>query len=349
MNIVICQTQVPFVRGGAEVLAEGLVAALRLAGHRVETVALPFKWYPHAQLERQALAWRMLDLSELGGRKVDLAICTKFPTWAVRHPRKVIWLVHQHRQVYDWYGTPLSDFGLDETARRARSVVMETDSRGLGEAERVYTISINVASRLRHYTGLTGQPLYPPTQHDRYHSGQYGDYIFTISRLDSAKRLDLLLAALKLTRQPLRVVIAGSGPDEAALKAKAAALGLARRVEFTGRVSDDEAVRLYAGALAVFYAPLDEDYGYVTIEAMRSGKPVLTAPDSGGVLEFVRDSQNGFICPDPAAFAVVMDRLYQDSGRELAGRLGACALETVQGLPGWQEVVNTLLGGAPAG
>lgn len=345
MNIVVCHSQVPYVRGGNEVLVDGLVAALREAGHRVELLALPFKWYPKAQLEQQSLAWRMLDVEKLGGRAVDLAICTKFPTWAVRHPRKVVWLVHQHRQAYDWYGTPLSDFGLSEEDRNARRVVLATDNQGIGEAERVYTISKNVAARLARYNGLTGIPLYPPTHHDRYHNAGYGDYIFTMSRLDSAKRLDILLAALKKTRSQVRAVIAGSGPESEKLKAKAAAMGLSGRVEFSGRVSDDEAVRLYAGALAVWFAPVDEDYGYITVEAMRSGKAVLTAPDSGGVLEFVQDGHNGYICPDPVAFAAAFDELFLDTNRELAGRLGAAALETIQVVPVWAEVVKTLTEG----
>ncbi len=344
MNIVVCHSQVPYVRGGNEVLVDGLVTALQTAGHQVELLGLPFKWYPKIQLERQSLAWRMLDVRRLGGRKIDLAICTKFPTWAVRHPRKVVWLVHQHRQVYDWYGTPRSDFGLTAEDRRVRQVVMETDNCGIAEAERIFTISQNVAARLARFNGLEGTSLYPPTPHDLYHNAGYGDYIFTMSRLDSAKRLDILLSALKKTRTPIRAIIAGSGPDEAALKTRAAALGLADRVEFAGRVSDDEAVRLYAGALAVFFAPIDEDYGYITVEAMRSSKAVLTAPDSGGVLEFVRHEQNGYICPDPAAFATAFDALYTD--RNLAACLGAAALETSQLVPTWAEVVKTLIGTA---
>ncbi len=342
MNIVVCHSQIPYVRGGNEVLVDGLLEALREAGHRVELIALPFKWYPKAQLEQQALAWRTLDVSRLGGRTVDLAICTKFPTWAVRHPRKVVWLVHQHRQAYDWYGTPLSDFGLAEEDQRARRVVLATDSQGIGEAAQVYTISKNVAARLARYNGLTGLPLYPPTLHDRYRNTGYGNYIFTMSRLDSTKRVELLLAALKKTRSDVKAVIAGSGPEADRLKERAAALGLDGRVEFAGRVSDNEAVRLYAGALAVWFAPVDEDYGYITVEAMRSGKAVLTAPDSGGVLEFVRDAQNGYICPDPATFAEAFDRLYLDHSRELAARLGAAALETIQIVPTWAEVANTL-------
>ena len=111
MRILVCTTQVPFARGGAELLSEGLRAALRAEGHEAEIVALPFAWTPRPNLLKSALAWRLLDLTQVDGRPVDAIICTKFPSYAARHPRKIVWLVHQHRQAYDWYGTRLSDWG----------------------------------------------------------------------------------------------------------------------------------------------------------------------------------------------------------------------------------------------
>jgi len=340
VNIVICHTQVPYVTGGAEVLVNGLSAALREHGHAVELVQMPFKWYPAANLAKQALLWRSLDLEKLGGRTIDLVICTKFPSWAVRHPHKIVWLVHQHRQAYDWYGTEYSDFSLNETDRRARRLIVETDNLGLGEASAIFTISKNVANRLHYYNALQGRPLYPPTAHNLFHHKSYGDYIFSIGRLDRAKRLDILLHALKLTNSKVRAIIAGSGNEHEKIKAQAKAAGLANRVEFVGRVSDEQAIELYAEALAVFYAPKDEDYGYVTIEAMRSQKPVLTAPDSGGVLEFVRDGENGFICDSSAAFAAALDKLYYD--RDLATRLGSQGRLDAAIVPDWAEVARRL-------
>ena len=342
MNIVICTSQVPFVRGGAEELADGLTRALLAQGHTVEQVALPFKWYPRAQIEKTALLWRTLDLSALGGRKIDMVVCTKFPTWAIRHPRKVVWLVHQHRQAYDWYGTPLTDFDLNQPDQHTRRVIMETDRLGIGEASKVFTISQNVADRLARYNGLKGVPLYPPLKHNLWYQADYSDYIFYLGRLDSAKRIDLLLRAMQHTKTPVRAIIGGSGPDLERLQSLSHSLKLTSRVEFLGRVAETEAVRLYAGALAVFYAPIDEDYGYVTLEAMRSSKPVLTGPDSGGVLEFVRDSYNGFICSDSSAYATAIDRLYQD--RALTAHLGAAGYQTSQIVPTWNEVATQITG-----
>ena len=107
-------------------------------------------------------------------------------------------------------------------------------------------------------------------------------------------------------------------------------------------MTGDDLVALYADALAVVYAPFDEDFGYVTLEAFLSGKPVITATDSGGTLEFVVDGENGFVCaPAPAALAGAVDRLLADAG--LAPRLGAAGRHRAQAVT-WDGVVEQLLG-----
>ena len=101
MRIAVCAPQVPFERGGAEIFADDLVAELRARDHDAELVTVPFKWYPGERVLTQAFLWRLLDLEEANGRPVDAVIATKFPSYAVRHPRKVVWLFHQHRGAYD--------------------------------------------------------------------------------------------------------------------------------------------------------------------------------------------------------------------------------------------------------
>ena len=121
---------------------------------------------------------------------------------------------------------------------------------------------------------------------------------------------------------------------------------LESRVEFLGRVDNEELLTLYARALAVFYAPYNEDYGYVTLEAMASGKPLITAHDSGGTLEFGQDGYNGFVVePTPEAVADVCNRLRDD--RALAERRGTEARGFIEraGIAetGWQRVIERLL------
>src|SRR6476661_6391957 len=186
LHIAICTAQVPFARGGNEVLVEGLRDALVARGHRVAVVALPYKWYPRPQIVSSAMAWRLVDITEADGQRVDVAICTKWPSYVVRHPCKVTWLVHQFRQVYDWFGTPLSDFTGSPEDVRIRRLVMDMDRKTLAESRRIFTISRNVAGRLKRFNGLDGTPLYPPLRTGlRLEPGPYGDYIFSLNRLDA--------------------------------------------------------------------------------------------------------------------------------------------------------------------
>jgi len=344
-TICIVNSQVPFARGGAEMLVDSLAAELGRRGFVVDTVALPFHWPERVDLLKSALAWRLVDLTAAGGRKIDRVIATRFPSYAVQHPNKVVWLVHQLRQVYDLQGSRYSDFA-DERPRDRRTIEMvrQIDRRTLGEARAIFTISQNVAERLRRGNGLAAEVLYPPPPRDgAFHPGAFGDYVFAVGRLDRLKRFELLVRALAHTETPVRCRIAGTGPEERALGDLAERLGVAGRVELLGWVEDAAVVDLYAGALAVFYAPFDEDYGYVTVEAFRAGKPVVTAADSGGVLEFVEDGATGFVCPPdaPREMAARLDLLFRD--RERARALGTAGAARVAGI-GWDRVIAALTG-----
>ncbi len=87
-------------------------------------------------------------------------------------------------------------------------------------------------------------------------------------------------------------MIAGDGPDRERLEALAARHGLNGRVRFAGRVSTEELAALYATCRAVYYAPVDEDYGMVPYEAFLSEKPVVTMSDAGGPLDVVYDRRH---------------------------------------------------------
>jgi glycosyltransferase involved in cell wall biosynthesis len=343
-RICICVNRVPFAYGGAEMLVESLRDQLVARGHEVEVVAVPFAWGTRTQLLKSALAWRLLDLNAAGGQRIDLVIATRFPSYVVKHPNKVVWLIHQMRQVYDLLGTPYSDFREEEPRdHKVIEMVRAMDRRTLSEARAVYTISGNVAERLKRFNNVDATPLYPPPRLDGlYRPGDFGDYVFTAGRLDRLKRFDLLIRALPHTSTPVRCRIAGDGPERQALEDLAGKLGVRDRVDLLGWVEDGRMADLFAGSLAVFYAPYDEDYGYVTVEAFKSGKPVITAADSGGVLEFVEDGRSGFICPPdaPREIAARLDALYRD--REKARRMGRAGGEKVEGI-GWDGVIGQLL------
>jgi glycosyltransferase involved in cell wall biosynthesis len=347
MRILITTTHVPFIRGGAEGLAEGLQNALRAAGHESEIVAVPFKWYPSERIAEQMLACRLLDLTESEGVAVDRVIGLKFPAYLIPHPDKVIWLLHQHRSAYDLWEHPLGDLHHSREGIHVRDAIREADRRLIPEAKRVFTISRNVSRRLSEYCGIASTPLYhPPPFADQFYSEEAQDYFFFPSRLTANKRQGLVLEALAQTRQPVRVRFAGAPSRRAhadELRGRAQSLGVEDRVEWLGPISEEQKRVGYARAIGVVYPPFDEDYGYVTLEAMLSSKPVVACVDSGGALELVRPGETGLLAdPTPAALAAAMDRLWED--RSEAKRLGAAARRHYESLGiGWPAVVERLL------
>ena len=322
MRIAVCAPQVPFERGGTEILAETLVEQLRGRDHEVELVRIPFKWYPGPGRSARRSLWRLLDLEEAQGRPIDLVIATKFPSYAIRHPNKVVWLVHQFRQAYELDRTDFGQFGEDPFDRATVRAIHRLDRTTLGEARRLFAISQNVADRLRALDWARGRGAACRRRStSTTASDGVGEFILSVGRLDRAKRVDLLLEAAALDGS-LQVVVAGEGPDRERLERLSAKRGLDGRVTFAGRVGEDELVDLYARCLAVFYAPFDEDFGLVPYEAFLSEKPVVTTRDAGGPLEVVVDRENGLVCePRPAAVAAACSWLAANPDEARALRL----------------------------
>jgi glycosyltransferase involved in cell wall biosynthesis len=340
MRIAVVRPQVPFARGGAEIFTDRLVDELRERGHEADLVSVPFKWYPGTRVLTQAFLWRLLDLDEADGKTIDLVVATKFPSYLVRHRHKRVWLVHQFRQAYELDGTELAQFGPSAEDRALRRKIQELDRLALGEATRLFSTSRNVADRLQRSTGLESEVLPHPPQELAYRCDGYGDFVLSVNRLDRAKRVDLLLEAAALDPS-LEVVIAGDGPDRQRLEALARDRGLDGRARFAGRVSEEELADLYGRCLAVFYAPVDEDFGMVPFEAFLSEKPVLTTTDAGGPLEVVADGRTGLVVA-PEASDVARATGWLREHREEAATLGRAGREIAAEVT-WDRAIARLL------
>ena len=347
MRILITTTQVPFVSGGAEIHARNLQSALCAAGHQVETVAIPFKWYPPERMLDAMLACRLLDLSESCGRKIDRVIGLKFPAYLIPHPNKVLWILHQHRQAYEQWDHPLSDMVYYGNGREVRDAIRRTDAELIPEARAVFTNSQNVSRRLKHFCGVESLPLYhPPNDADALFCGEQESYFFFPSRINASKRQLLAIQALTHGVGSFRLVICGESEDDAyytKLQREVSSNGLQSRVRFLGRVSEKEKLQLYAHCLGVIYPPVDEDYGYVTLEAMLSSKPVVTCNDSGGPLEFVMDGVTGIVvAPDASELGAAMMHLAENPVR--AASMGKSGREDyLRRAITWANVVDKLL------
>lgn len=342
--ITIVTSAPPLTEGGHLVLARSLERALAEAGHRAGIVTTPSN-----RFGRQGPAYFANWLTDVGvtgsGERVDQIVSMRFPSYAVRHPKHVCWLVHTMREYYDlWdrFSAGLSPQGrVKERARR--TLVRAADTYCFKHhVTRMFTISGAVRDRLTRWNGVTGEVLHPPAPQRDYRCDGYGDYLFVASRLTPLKRVDLVLQALA---QPeagqTRCVVGGEGEETERLVQLSRALGLDRRVTFTGRLSEADMLDHLARCRAVVFVPHDEDYGFVTVEAFASAKPIITCSDSGGPLELVRTGQNGWIVsPTPADLAHAMAEAMDAPGvTERLGRQGRRDSERLT----WANVVNKLV------
>jgi glycosyltransferase involved in cell wall biosynthesis len=340
MRIAVLRPQVPFARGGAEIFTDELVAELGARGHEADLVSVPFKWYPGSRVLTQAFLWRMLDLSEADGQRIDMVIATKFPSYVVRHPEKRVWLVHQFRQAYELDGTELGQFGRSPAERALRRQVQELDRVALGEASRLFATSQNVAGRLERSTGLVAEVLPHPPQALPYRSASSEGFVLSASRLDRAKRIDLLLEGAAL-HPGFDVVIVSDGPDRERLEGMARERGLDGRVRFEGRVGGERLAELYATCSSVFYAPVDEDFGMGPYEAFLSGKPVITTTDAGGPLDVVHDRRTGLVV-EPTAAAVGQAAAWLSGHEDEAAALGGAGKALADEVT-WDRAIARLL------
>lgn len=227
----------------------------------------------------------------------------------------------------------------------AREVVHWLDAVALapGAVARHLALSRRVAARPGYFpAGAHVEVVYLPSDLEGLHDGDF-HHLFTVSRLDGPKRLDLLIEAMGHVRADVPLLIAGTGPEAERLRGLAAG---DPRIELCGFVADDRLVDLYADAIAVPFIPLDEDYGLIALEAMAAGKPVITCTDSGGVTELVLDGATGAIAPpDPAELGRAIDHIASDA--HLARRLGEAGRERGARIT-WARAVAALLRGEGA-
>ena len=233
-------------------------------------------------------------------------------------PNKALWLMHQHRPVYDAYEESRSSRDL----RSLREKIIAQDNKDLAGYPIIYTMSQNVSNRLKRFNGLESTPVYhPPFGEERFYCDAPYNYIFYPSRFEPHKRQELLIRAMKFVKSPVKAILAGIGGQWEACRRLVEKLGLQEKVKLVGGITEEEKVALYARSLAVFFGPHDEDYGYVTLEAMLSCKPVITCTDSGGPLEFITHQESGFIVdPQPELIAEKIESLY--SQKQMATEMG---------------------------
>ena len=344
MKVIIASTVVPFIEGGGTLIVEWLDTMLRRSGHEVDVLKLPFVSSTPLMLE-QMLALRLMDV----GDRADRLICIRPPAYLLRHPNKVLWFIHHHRAVYDMWDTPFRDVPDTPWGRRHAAAIVRADEVAFAEARAIYTNSRVVSDRLRQFSNVAAEVVYPPVfEPERFRCDGYDGDILYISRIAESKRQHLAVEAMRYTRTPVRLTIVGpaDAPEYVErLRQQIEQHGVGDRVRLLeGWMPEDEKIALLAGGLAVIYVPIDEDsYGYPSLEAHHARKAVITATDSGGTAELITPGENGItVPPEPEAIAEAMDMLYED--RALARRMGEAGPHAIARLGvTWDRVIDRLL------
>jgi glycosyltransferase involved in cell wall biosynthesis len=346
-RVLIVDNQVPFVEGGAEYHIRNLRNHLQSEGCEVDIVRLPFKWYPPENLLKHILITRMFDLTEANGEKIDMVITFRFPSYYIKHPRKVVWIMSTYKSAYEFWDTEYCDIPKTSEGISIRNTIHSCDKEYISESKALFSNSSHVSKWFEEYTKLKSSPLYhPPPDTEKLYCKEYNDFIFFPSRLTPYKRHVLALQAMKYLRSNLKLIITGKADNqeyEHRILSLIQELELDNRVIFLGKVSREEVLDLYARCLGVLFPTYKEDYGYITLEAMLSKKPVITCVDSGGPTEFVVDGVTGFVCePDPSTLAEAMDKLY--SNKLTARRMGEEGYKRVLEMDiSWERVVQSIL------
>lgn len=337
--MVVC-SDVPFVNGGHRKIAFSLLRALREEGVEAEP------WFtaqnPFGRQIQSYLSNIFTDLTEDGlGRKIDGIIALRYPSYCVKAHTVVVWLAHRMREYYDLWdefrGRISTPGRVKESIRRA--LIHTFDRRCLKRARKIFTISQTVKKRLERWGGLEAEVLYPPPPQRDYRSEAYENYFLFPSRLSRLKRQDIAIRAMKWVKGA-RLIIAGEGEERERLFAIAEKEGVLDSVVFTGFLRDEELTEMYSKALGVVFIPYMEDYGFVTVEAFYSAKPVITFSDSGGPTELVRDGENGFVVePAPEVLAEKMNLLL--TRKNLAKEMGQRGLDIKKTI-NWPHAVKVL-------
>jgi glycosyltransferase involved in cell wall biosynthesis len=343
-RILVVSSDVPFVAGGHRVIAEELTKALLRQGHAAETVKTPSNRFGR-QFGAYLATW-LTDVGEGGdGSPVDQVISLRYPSYAVRHPKHVCWLNHRMREYYDLWPAlkrRISRKGIvKESVRRA--LIHRADRYFLTRnVTKLYAQSKTVAASLREFGDIPSEVMYPPPPERAYRTESYDPFVLSVSRLHPLKRIDLLVKAMaKVKSKELRAVIAGTGEEEESLRRLASELSVSQRIDFVGRIDEADLLSYYARCRGVFFAPFMEDYGFVTMEAFRSKKPVLTCMDSGGPAEIVSVGRSGYVLlPEPFQVAQQLDVWAEN--KELAVRMGENGEADVRPVR-WEACVEKLL------
>jgi glycosyltransferase involved in cell wall biosynthesis len=210
------------------------------------------------------------------------------------------------RYAYDWHERYMARIAppLRPVAGMAIARLRRRYEASLAQMDRIIVNSENVRGRLRKYLGIDSEVIHPPVDTERFRWINQGDYFISLARLETHKRVDMIIKAF-LGMPNEQLVVASGGRDEARLKALANG---ASNIVFTGWQTEAQLRDWIGGARAAVYVPSDEDFGMSPVESMAAGKPVVGVRE-GGLIETVVDGITGLLVPSPLTVGTLREAI----------------------------------------
>jgi glycosyltransferase involved in cell wall biosynthesis len=311
LNVLIVNSVVPFSPGGAEELADNLCEQLNATDlARAEILRIPFCGEPFEQFAEQIFLTSTLQLPN-----VDRVIALSFPAYLIPHPVKTIWLVQQCR-VEDPSDRLESNDSRTSREDRLLEMIRLAKREAFSKCHRVFTNSKVAQERLMRGTGFESEVLLPPLNNPELFADLAdGGYLFAGGRINLINRQHLLVEALSRSESCSRLIIAGQPdtPEDAdRLRDAVRRLRLQDRVVLDfGSHSATRIADYVNHARACAYLPVDQDsVDHGAMQALAASKPVITARDSGAILQLVLNGETGCVAePDPESIAKAVDFL----------------------------------------
>ena len=179
--------------------------------------------------------------------------------------------------------------------------------------------SVNIQKRIKHYLKKDSIVIHPPCDTKSFRWLGQEDYYFSCARLDSLKRVDIVVKAFNQMPDK-RLVIVSTGPESGRLKKMAEGC---ENIIFTGPVDDSQLKDLLGKSIASIYIPRDEDFGMSPVESLAAGKPVLGVAE-GGLIETLVHGTTGILIPANPSPKELIDAVHELNPKRALGMRRDC-------------------------
>lgn len=249
-----------------------------------------------------------------------------------RNPR-VLWYCHTPpREVYDLYHTRMRQRSFREKALYATmtKVYKMIAKKVVSNIEEIATNSNTTNTRIEKYFSRTAKVVNPGIDYEKFYSSSDEKFFFYPSRILENKRQEYVINAFKRFSKSSKgkgysLVLTGvlsMDPEHMAYYTKLKRLAKGFNISIIRNASEKELLKLYSECTAVLSAAMNEDYGYVPLEAMASSKPIISV-NEGGPRETIINNKTGFLVNSEEEMAAKMSFIAEHSNMaEKMGREG---------------------------